>query len=67
MLEFLIDNVNIEVGNNVFRQRHELLEKLFLFYYECRYMRYLLKNNYQLARAQCGTWAQAITNLLPLP
>ena len=24
MLEFLIDNVNIEVGNNVFRQRHEL-------------------------------------------
>ena len=74
MLEFLIDNVYIEVGNKVFRQRvgipmgtncAPLIANLFLFFYEYKYMRYLLKNNYQLAR-KCSNTVRYIDDLLTL-
>ena len=54
LVEYLVDNIYINVGNRVFRQRvgtpmgtdcAPLLANLFLFYYEYRYMKGLIKNN----------------------
>ena len=59
MLEFLIDNIYIKVGNRVFRQQvgipmgtdcAPVLANLFLFYYEYQYMKELIKNNLRLAK-----------------
>ena len=58
-LKFLIDNVYIQVGNMVFRQRTgipigtdcaPLLANLFLFYHEYKYMRHLISSNLRLAK-----------------
>ena len=52
--EYLIDNVYIKVGNNVYRQTIGIpmgtncvsqLEKLFLFHYEYSYMKNLMHDN----------------------
>ena len=52
LVEYLIDNIYINVGNRVFRQRvgilmdtdcAPLLANLFLFYYEYLYMKGLMK------------------------
>ena len=57
LVEYLIDNIYITVGNRVFRQRvgipmgtdcAPLLTNLFLCYYENRYMKGLIKNNITL-------------------
>ena len=67
LVEYLIDNIYIiNVGNRVFRQRvgipmgtdcAPLLANLFLFYYEYRYMKGLIKNNITLAkRFNFTTW-----------
>ena len=54
LVEYLVDNIYINVGNRVFRQQvgipmgtdcAPLLANLFLFYYEYRYMKGLIKNN----------------------
>ena len=59
MLEFLIDNIYIEVGNKVYRQCigipmgtdcAPLLANLFLFYYEYNFMKSLIKTNIILAK-----------------
>ena len=59
LVEYLIDNIYINVGNRVFRQQvgipmgtdcAPLLANLFLFYYEYRYMKGLIKNNITLAK-----------------
>ena len=57
MLEFLIDNIYIKVGKEIFRQQVGIpmgtdcapfLANLFLFYYEYNYMKDLIKNNIHL-------------------
>ena len=54
MLEYLVDNIFIEVGNRVFRQcigipmgtdYAPLIANLFLFYYEYNFMKGLIKTN----------------------
>ena len=59
LLQYLVDNIYVEVGNKVFRQTigipmgtdcAPMLANLFLFFYEYNYMKNLLKNNSQLAR-----------------
>ena len=69
-LEFLIDNVYIQVGNKVFRQRigipmgtvcAPLLANLFLFYYEYKYMRHLISSNLRLAKKFSNTVRLLIT------
>ena len=54
MLEFLIDNIYIKVGKDIFRQQigipmgtdcASFLANLFLFYYEYNYMKDLIKSN----------------------
>ena len=74
LIDFLIDNIFIQVGNKVFRQRigipmgtdcGPLLANLFLFYYEYNYMKSLLKNNFLLARKFNNT-ARYIDDLLTL-
>ena len=57
-VEYLIDNIYVNVGNGVYRQcvgipmgtDCALLANLFLFFYEYRYMKGLIKNNIHLAR-----------------
>ena len=58
MLEFLIDNIYIRVGKEIFRQQVGIpmgtdcapfLANLFLFYYEYNYMKDLIKSNIHLA------------------
>ena len=53
-VEYLIDNVYVNVGNKVYRQCvgipmgtdcAPLLANLFLFFYEYRYMKNLIKND----------------------
>ena len=53
-VEYLIDNIYVNVGNKVFRQCvgipmgtdcAPLLANLFLFYYEYKYMKQLIKTN----------------------
>ena len=59
MLEFLIDNIYIKVGKELFRQRVGIpmgtncvpfLANSFLFYYEYNYMKDLIKSNIHLAK-----------------
>ena len=59
MLEFLIDNIYIKVGKEIFRQQVGIpmgtdcapfLANLFLFYYEYNYMKDLIKRNIHLAK-----------------
>ena len=58
-VEYLIDNVYVNVGNKVYRQCvgipmgtdcAPLLANLFLFFYEYRYMKNLIKNDIFMAR-----------------
>ena len=64
MMEYLIDNIYIKVGNKVFRQEvgipmgtdcAPLLANLFLFYYEYKYMKNLVKDNLQAGMKFNGT------------
>ena len=59
MLEYLIDNISVSVGNRTYRHCigipmgtdcAPLLANLFLFYYEYKYMKCLMKGNFQLAK-----------------
>ena len=59
LVEYLIDNIYVSVGNRVYRQCvgipmgtdcAPLLANLFLFYYEYRYMKNLIKYNLTLAK-----------------
>ena len=59
LIEFLIDNIFIGVGNKIFRQHigipmgtncAPLLANLYLFYYEYTYMKKLIKTNFLQAR-----------------
>ena len=74
MMEYLIDNIYITVGNKVFRQQvgipmgtdcAPLLANLFLFYYEYQYMKNLVKDNLQAATKFNGTM-RYIDDLLTL-
>ena len=58
MLEFLVDNIFVVVGNEMFRQCigipmgtdcAPLVANLFLFYYEYKYLKQLMKDNHQRA------------------
>ena len=58
-MEYLIDNIYVSIGNRVYRQCvgipmgtdcAPLLANLFLFYYEYKYMKNLIKNNIILAK-----------------
>ena len=58
-MEYLIDNIYVSIGNRVYRQCvgipmgtdcASLLANLFLFYYEYKYMKNLIKNNIILAK-----------------
>ena len=58
-VEYLIDNIYVNVGNQVYRQCvgvpmgtdcAPLLANLFLFFYENRYMKSLIKSNIHMAR-----------------
>ena len=59
MIEYLVDNIYIVVGNRVYRQCigipmgtdcAPLLANLYLFSYEYRYIRNLMKHNFQIAK-----------------
>ena len=74
MIEYLIDNIYIKVGSKVFRQQvgipmgtdcAPLLANLFLFYYEYKYMKNLIKDNLQMAMKFNGTM-RYIDDLLTL-
>ena len=58
-VEYLIDNIYVSIGNRVYTQRvgipmgtdcAPLLANLFLFFYEYKYMKNLIKNNIILAK-----------------
>ena len=50
-VEYLIDNVYVNVGNKVYRQCVGIpMANLFLFFYEYRYMKNLIKNDIFMAR-----------------
>ena len=58
-LEYLIDNIYVSVGNRLYRQCvgipmgtdcAPLLDNLFLFFYEYRYLKSLIKSNILMAR-----------------
>ena len=64
VMEYLIDNIYIQVANKVFRQQvgipkdtncAPLLANLFLFYYEYEYMKNLVKDNLEAAMKFNGT------------
>ena len=64
MIEYLIDNIYIKVSSKVFTQQvgirmgtdcAPLLANLFLFYYEYKYMKNLIKDNLQVAMKFNGT------------
>ena len=74
MLEYLVDNIFIQVGNKTFRQCigipmgtdcAPLLANLFLFYYEYSFMRGLIKTNINLAKS-FSTTVRYIDDLLTL-
>ena len=74
MLEYLVDNIFIEVGNRVFRQCigipmgtdcAPLIANLFLFYYEYNFMKGLIKTNINLAK-RFSTTVRYIDDLLTL-
>ena len=60
LVEYLIDNIYVSIGNRVYRQcvgipmgiyrLCTILANLFLFYYEYKYMKNLIKNNIILAK-----------------
>ena len=59
LVEYLIDNIYVSIGNRVYRQCvgipmgtdcAPLLANLFLFYYEYKYVKNLIKNNIILAK-----------------
>ena len=73
-IKFLIDNIYIEVGNRIFRQTigiamgtdcAPLLANLFLFYYECKFMKNNLKHDTQKAIIFSNTF-RYIDDLLTL-
>ena len=74
MMEYLVDTIFIQVGNNVFRQCvgipmgmdcAPLLANVYLFYFEYRYMLGLVKNNFHMARRFSNT-VRYIDDLLTL-
>ena len=75
MIEYLIDNIYIKVGSKVFRQQvgipmgtdcAPLLANLFLFYYEYKYMKNLIKDNLQVAINSMELCMRYINDLLTL-
>ena len=59
MVEYLVSNVFVQVGNKIFRQQvgipmgtdcAPLLANLYLFYYEYLYMKNLIKSNFGVAK-----------------
>ena len=74
LVEYLIDNVFVSVGNRVYKQCvgipmgtdcAPLLANLFLFYYEYRYMKSLISSNISLAKRYTHTM-RYIDDLLAL-
>ena len=74
LVEYLIDNVFVSVGNRVYKQCvgipmgtdcAPLLANLFLFYYEYRYMKSLISSNISLAKQYTHTM-RYIDDLLAL-
>ena len=74
LVEYLIDNIYVSIGNRVFRQCvgipmgtdcAPLFANLFLFYYEYKYMKNLIKTNLMLAKKFNGTM-RYIDDLLTL-
>ena len=62
MIDFLIDNIYIKIGNHLFRQSigmpmgtncAPLLVNLFLYSYEVEFLRPMKKSNKKLAKASC--------------
>ena len=73
-VEYLIDNIYVSIGNRVYRQCigipmgtdcAPLVANLFLFYYEYKYMRNLIKTNLIRAKRFCNTM-RYIDDLLTL-
>ena len=63
-MEYLIDNIYVSLGNKVYRQcigipmgmdYAPLVANLFLFYYEYKYMRNLIRSNLMLAKRFSNT------------
>ena len=74
MLEYLVDNIFIEVGNRVFRQCigipmgtdcAPLIANLFLFYYEYNSMKGIIKTHIKLAK-RFSTTVRYIDDLFTL-
>ena len=74
MLEYLVDNIFIEVGNRVFRQCigiamgtdcAPLIANLFLLYYKYNFMKGLIKTNINFAK-RFSTTVRYIDDLLIL-
>ena len=74
MVEYLVDNIYVQVGNKVFRQCigipmgtdcAPLLANLYLFYYEFKYMRQMMRENFHLAKRFKNT-VRYIDDLLTL-
>ena len=74
MIEYLVDNIYVHVGNRVFRQCigipmgtdcAPLLANLYLFYFEYQYMKKLMKNNRGKAK-QFSHTVRYIDDLLTL-
>ena len=64
LIEYLVDNIFIKVGNRVYRQCvgvpmgidcAPLIANLYLFFYEYNYMKSLLKNNFNYAKKFTNT------------
>jgi hypothetical protein len=73
-VEYLIDNIYVSIGNRIYRQGigipmgtdcAPLVANLFLFYYEYRYMRNMIKTNLMLAKRFSNT-TRYIDDLLTL-
>jgi len=73
-MEYLIDNIYVSIGNKVYRQCigipmgtdcAPLVANLFLFYYEYKYMRNLIRSNLMLAKRFSNTM-RYIDDLLTL-
>ena len=63
-VEYLIDNIYVSIGNRIYRQCigipmgtdcAPLVANLFLFYYEYKYMRNMIKTNLMLAKRFSNT------------
>ena len=73
-MEYLIDNIYVNIGSRIYRQCigipmgtdcAPLVANLFLFYYEYKYMKNLIKTNYMLAKRFSNTM-RYIDDLLTL-